>query len=145
MTFEYKTLPETPADLGENDVRVCSSQYECIAGSPASKNRLYPWKSRVVSVSTSAGTIHRLLKGHGRLSIPAGVCWLGPRTRTQLDVQGSTEIKIELVRPQWLGRFRYYNTHLDDATRFTFRIGFWGLILGAASILLSAVGFLKLP
>ena len=73
------------------------------------------------------------------------VRWLGPRTRTQLDVQGSTEIKIELVHPQWLGRFRYYNNHLDDATRFTFRIGFWGLILGVASILLSAAGFLKLP
>ena len=59
--------------------------------------------------------------------------------------KGARKIKIELVRPQWLGRFRYYNNHLDDATRFTFRIGLWGLLLGAASIFLSAAGFLKFP
>ena len=143
MTLKYQNLTVVPDDLGENDVRICSSQFSDIAGCPASDNRLYPWKSRIVAVTTQAGTVYRLLKGHGSLPIPSGICWIGPRTRTQLDVQEDATIAIVIVRPQWLGRVLFYNNHLDDTVRFTFRLGVWGLIFAVLSLALSVQALLK--
>ena len=123
--------------LGEDSVRISSTQFEDVTGAKALENRLQPWRGRVVSVSTKDGKVLRLLKGHGSLPIPAGKCWLGPRTRTQLAIEQDTEIHIEAMPIQWLARLQYYNSHLDDAVRFSFRIGFWGLIFAIASLVLA--------
>jgi hypothetical protein len=134
MKLLFRELSDAPRDLGETEVRICSSQFEEITGQPAARYRLKPWKGRVVSVSTESGTVWRLLKGHGTLSIPAGECWMGPKTRTQVDVHKGSEITIECAYPQWLGRMSYYNNHLDDTVRFTFRIGIFGLVFAIVSL-----------
>lgn len=128
---------EDTEDLGEDSVRIYGAQFKDVTGANASENRLKPWRGRVVSVSTKDGKVLRLLKGHGSLPIPAGKCWLGPRTRTQLVVEQDTEVRINAMPMQWLARIQYYNSHLDDSVRFAFRIGFWGLIFAIASIALS--------
>jgi hypothetical protein len=137
MEFKYRKLPETPADLNESEVRICSSEFEKLTGYSASTNRLKPWKGRVVALTSPEGTIYRVAKGHGNLPIPAGFCWVGPRTRSQLGIGHNSDIQITPMPNQWWARFLYYNNHLDDAVRFTFRIGFWGLIFGVVSLGLS--------
>ena len=143
MKFKYRKFQEPPVDLSETDVRICSSQYEELTGQEASANRLKPWKAPVVALSSSNGTIYRLLKGHGNLSIPSGVCWIGSKTRSQLDIHDNSEVEITPVLNQWWARCLYYNNHLDDAVRFSFRIGFWGVILAVVSLGLSLISILK--
>jgi hypothetical protein len=143
MKFKYRKFQESPVDFSESDVRICSSQFKALTGQEASANRLKPWKGRVVALSSPAGTIYRLLKGHGNLSIPSGVCWIGPRTRSQLDIHDNSEVEITPVLNQWWGRCLYYNNHLDDAVRFSFRIGFWGLILSVVSLGLFLISIFK--
>jgi hypothetical protein len=143
MKFRYRHLKDAPVDLAECDVRICSSQYEELTGEKASANRLKPWKGRVVALSSPSGTIYRLVKGHGNLPIPSGVCWIGPRTSSQLDINDDSVLEISPVTNQWWARCLYFNNHLDDAVRFSFRIGFWGLILALVSIGLSLVSILR--
>jgi len=143
MKLKYKHLKELPMDFSEGEVRICSSQYEEISGSKVEVSRLKPWKARVVSVSSKSGTVYRLMKGHGSLSIVAGICWIGPKTRSQLDIHRDSDVEISAVSNQWLARFLYYNNHLEDAVRFSFRIGFWGLILAVLSLGLSLTSILK--
>jgi hypothetical protein len=143
MKFTFRSLSTTPDDLTESEVRICSSQFEELTGSKAFVSRLKPWKGRVVALTTKTGTIYRLVRGHGSLSIPAGICWLGPRTRSQLDVHPESELEIRMVPIQWLGRIFYYNSHLDDAVRFTFRIGFWGFMIGLIALLVSLISIAK--
>jgi hypothetical protein len=131
---------EDTEDLGEDSVRIYGAQFKDVTSANASENRLKPWRGRVVSVSTKDGKVLRLLKGHGSLPIPAGKCWLGPRTRSQLLVEPNTEVRIEMKPTQWLARMQYYNSHLDDAVRFSFRIGFGGIIFAVISILLTLCG-----
>lgn len=140
-SFQYLELEDTEG-LGEDSVRICGAQFEGVTGAKALEKRLKPWRGRVVSVSTKDGKVLRLLKGHGNLPIPAGKCWLGPRTRTQLLVDPNTEVHIEAMPIQWLARIQYYNSHLDDSVRFAFRIGFWGLIFAIVSIALSIASLL---
>jgi hypothetical protein len=142
MTFRYQPLREVPADLGDSEVRICSSQFEELTGQPASAHRLRPWKGRVVALTSRAGTIYRVAKGHGNLPLPAGRCWLGPRTRSQLGITAGADLEITAVRSQSWARFLYYNNHLDDAVRFTFRIGFWGLLIAVISLGLSLASLL---
>ena len=132
MPFRYRPIQEE--EITESEVRICSSQFKTLTGQEASANRLKLWKAPVVALSSSTGTIYRLLKGHGNLSIPSGVCWIGPRTRSQLDIHDNSEVEITPVLNQWWARCLYYNNHLDDAVRFSFRIGFWGLILAVVSL-----------
>jgi hypothetical protein len=54
---------------------------------------------------------------------------MGPKTRSQLDVHDGNTVSVTSVSPQWIGRLRYYNNHLDDTVRFAFRIAIWGLLL----------------
>lgn len=68
---------------------------------------------------------------------------MGPRTRSQLDVNDNSKVEITSVSNQFLGRFRYYNSHLDDAVRFSFRIGVWGLIFAILSLALSIVSMIQ--
>lgn len=143
MKFKYRKFEEPPVDISEIEVRICSSQYEELIGQKASANRLKPWKGRVVALSSPSGTIYRLIKGHGNLSIPSGVCWIGPKTRSQLDIHDNSEVEITPVSNQWWARCLYYNSHLDDAVRFSFRIGFWGVILAVVSLGLSLISILK--
>jgi hypothetical protein len=137
MTLSYKRLPQAPEDIDEGSIRVCAPQFEEISGFPASRYRLKPWHGRIVSVSTDTGTVWRLLKGHGNLSIRQGECWTGPATRSQLDIEDGSTVNVSIAKPQWVGRFHYYNTHLSDSVRFSFRIGFWGLVFAVVSILLT--------
>jgi hypothetical protein len=109
MKFKYRPFQESPVDLGEIDGRICSSQYEELTGLKASANRLKPWKGRVVALSLPSGTIYRLIKGHGNLSIPSGVCWIAPKTRSQLDIHDNSEVEITPVSNQWWARCLYYN------------------------------------
>jgi hypothetical protein len=138
-SFQYMELEDTEG-LGEDSVRICGAQFEGVTGAKALENRLKPWRGRVVSVSTKDGKVLRLLKGHGNLPIPAGKCWLGPWTRNQLLVEPNTEVHIEAVPIQWLARIKYYNSHLDDAVRFSFRIGMGGIVFAILSILLTLRG-----
>lgn len=140
MRLTYKRLPEVPSDFSEDFIRVCSSEFESIAGCPASRYRLQPWKGRVVSVDSESGTIWRLLKGHGNLSIREGECWMGPATCSQLDVAQGSSVVVRAAKPQWLGRLNYYNNHLNDVVRFSFRIGVGGLFFAVVSIVLSLCG-----
>ena len=134
---------ETPKDqISENEIRIYSLQYEELTGHKASANRLKPWKGRVVRITTPSGSIHRLLKGNGNLPIQKDTCWMGPRTRSQLEICENLDVEISMVN-QLLGRFIYYNSHLEDAVRFSFRIGLWGLILGLLSLLLSLISIFK--
>lgn len=142
MKLKYKHLKEPPLDLSEGEVRICSSQYKEISGKQAKVNRLKPWKARVVAVSSKSGTVYRLIKGHGSLPIAGGTCWIGPRTRSQLDIHQDSDVKISAVSNQWWARFLYYNNNLDDAVRFSFRIGFWGLTLAVLSLGLSLTSIL---
>ncbi len=137
MKFKYRPLPVASEDLTESEVRICSSEFEKLTGQSASAHRLKPWKGRVVAVATEVGTIYRLVKGHGNFSISAGFCWIGPRTRSQLGIRDESDLQITAMPNQWWARFLYYNKHLDDTVRFTFRIGFWGLILAVLSLGLS--------
>jgi hypothetical protein len=138
-TFQYVEVEDT-GDLGEDCVRICGAQFEKVTGAKALENRLKPWRGRVVSVSTKDGKVLRLLRGHGSLPIPAGKCWLGPRTRSQLVVEPNTDVHIEAMPIQWLARIKYYNSHLDDAVRFSFRIGMGGIVFAILSILLTLRG-----
>jgi len=140
MRLIYKRLPEAPADFSEDFIRVYGVQYEEITGCPASRFRLKPWKGRVVTVSSDSGTLWRLLKGHGNLSIRSGDCWLGPATCSQLDIADGSSIEVFPARSQWLGRLHYYNNHLNDVVRFSFRIGAGGLVFAVLSILLTLCG-----
>ena len=143
MKFKFKRFDNPPDDTTENEVRICGLQFEDLTGQKASVNRLEPWKGRVVRVSTpQGGAIYRLLRGNGQLSIPSGICWMGPRTRSQLDVHDNSEVEINRVN-QFFGRLRYYNSHLDDTVRFSFRIGVWGLLVGILSIALSLLSIFK--
>ena len=143
MKFKFKRFDNPPDDTTENEVRICGLQFEDLTSQKASVNRLEPWKGWVVRVSTpQGGVIYRLLRGHGQLSIPAGICWMGPRTRSQLDVHENSEVEINRVN-QFFGRLRYYNSHLDDTVRFSFRIGVWGLLVGILSIALSLLSIFK--
>ena len=137
MTLTFRRLSEPPEDIDENSIRVCSIDYRDISGSPPSRYRLRPWKGRIVSVSSNSGTIWKLIKGHGTLSIRQGECWIGPATRSQLEVADGSSVTVRIVSPQWVGRFNFYNTHTDDAVRFSFRIAVWGLVLAIVSISLS--------
>lgn len=143
MKFKFRRFDNPPDDITENEVRICSSQFEELTGREASANRLKPWKGRVVRVSNPQGAaIYRLLKGHGNLSIPRGICWIGPRTRSQLDIHQNSEVELQRANP-FLGRLFYYNNHLDDAVRFSFRIVCWGLIIGILSLTLTLVSIFK--
>jgi hypothetical protein len=142
MIFKYRPLPAAPEDLTENEVRICSSQFEELTGFKASANRLKPWKGRVVALSSGSGTILRIARGHGSLSILAGFCWMGPRTRSQLGIKHDADVEITAMPNQWRARFHYYNNHLDDTVRFTFRIGFCGIILAVMSLGLSIASLL---
>jgi len=135
-TFQCLKLTNTK-NLGEHFVRICSTQFKDIAGQSASENHLKPWRGRVVRVSTKDGAVLRLLKGHGSLQIGTGRCWIGPQTRSQLCVEPGMRVMIEMMPIQWVARWRYYNCHLDDSVRFSFRIGFWGLVFAVVSILLT--------
>jgi hypothetical protein len=70
MNFRFKQLQNSPADICEGEIRICSSQFKELTGQSASANRLKPWKGRVVALTSPAGTIYRVVKGHGKLSIP---------------------------------------------------------------------------
>jgi hypothetical protein len=142
MKLKYRPLPVAPDDITESEVRICSSQFEELTGAKAGANRLKPWRGRVVAVTSSVGTVHRVARGHGNLSIPAGFCWMGPRTRSQLGIKHDADVQITAMPNQWRARFLYYNNHLDDMVRFTFRIGFWGLILAVISLGLSIASLL---
>jgi hypothetical protein len=137
MTLAYKRLPQAPEDIDEGSIRVCAPEFQEITGFPASQYRLKPWQGRVVSVTTNAGIVWRLLKGNANLPIRKGECWMGPATRSQLDIEDGSTVNVLAAKPQWLGRFHYYNTHLNDAVRFSFRIGVWGLVFAVVSILLT--------
>jgi hypothetical protein len=134
MDLTYKKFPETPEDMSENDLRACSSLFHQITGKSANENRLKPWKGRVVRITKGDSSVYRLLKGHGGYSLPDGVCWMRPKTQSQLDVHDGNTVRITTFIPQWIGRLSYYNNHLDDTVRFTFRIGFWGLILAVLGV-----------
>ena len=137
LTFHILPVECGAAELGENDVRICSSQFEQITGETATHNRLKPWKGRVVRVKSVTGdAIYRLIRGHGTMAIPKGKAWLGPQSRSQLAIVEGGEVSIQTVW-QPLGRFLYYHGHREDAVRFTFRISLWGLIFAVASISLS--------
>ena len=142
MKLTYRRLPEGPSDISEDFIRVSSSYYEEVAGCPASSYRLKPWKGRVVTVSSDSGTVWRLLKGHGNLSIRSGDCWLAPATCSQLDIADGSSIEVFPARSQWLGRLHYYSNHnpLNDAVRFSFGLGAGGLVFAVVSILLTLCG-----
>lgn len=140
MKLTHRRLPQPPSDNSEDFVRVCSSDYEAIAGCPASRYRLKPWKGRVVGVRSESRQVWRLLKGHGNLPIRGNDCWMGPATRSQLDIAEGSCVEIRTAKPQWLGRFNYYNNHLNDVVRFSFRIGIGGLVFAVVSILLTLCG-----
>lgn len=140
MRLIYKRLPEVPSDFSEDFIRVCAAQYESIAGCPASRYRLKPWKGRVVIVSSDFGAVWRLMKGHGSLPIRSGDCWMGPATCSQLDIADGSSIEVFHTRSQWLGRLHYYNNHLNDAVRFSFRIGAGGLVFAVVSVFLALCG-----
>ena len=143
MKFKFRKLDTPQDDCTENEVRICGSQLEELIGKKAQSYRLKPWKCRVVRVGSSqAGYVYRLIKGYGQLSISRGNCLMGPRTRSQLDIHENSEVEIIPVN-QLSGRLLYYNSHLDDTVRFSFRIGFWGLLLGVFSIALSLISIFK--
>jgi hypothetical protein len=122
MKFKFRRLDVPPDDTTENEVRICSSQFE----DPSASHRV----------------VRRLLKGKGQLAIPSSICWMGPRTRSQLDVHDNSEVEINRVN-QFFGRLWYCNSHLDETVRFSTRIGVWGLFVGSLSISLSLVSIFK--
>jgi len=143
ITFDLLPLEHGSGGLGENDVRICSAQFEEVAGETATHNRLKPWKGRVVIIQSATGAVlYRLLRGLGNMSIPKGKVWLGLKTRSQLSVNDGGEISIRTIW-QPAGRFLYYHNHLDDVVRFTFRIGVWGLLFAVLSIGLSIWQIIK--
>lgn len=65
---------------------------------------------------------------------------MGPATCSQLDIVEGSCIEVSATKPQWFGRLKYYNNHLNDVVRFSFRIGIGGLVFAAVSILLTLCG-----
>lgn len=126
----------------ENLARIHSSNFEKITGEFASENTLKPWKGRVVRLTSKGGSVYRILRSHGKRSITGDTIWLGPKTSTQLGLDVGETVKVSRVW-QPLGRFLYYQNHLDDTVRFAFRIGFWGLIFAVFSLILSIVPLLS--
>jgi len=95
LTFQILPLEYGAAELWENDVRICSSQFEQITSETATHNRLKPWKGRVVRVQSGEGAaIYRRLRGHGLISFPKGKAWLGSQSRSQLAVVEDDEVTI---------------------------------------------------
>lgn len=134
--LRYRELPEAPPELGDEEARVCSTDFETIAGYPAEKHRLRPWKNCVVRISTEIGSVFRLLKGHGSLSIRQGDCWIGPETRSQLGAHDGTTINVSVAEPRSIARLLYYNNHPNEAVRLNFKIGLSLVLLGTAAMLL---------
>jgi len=137
LQLRYRELPEAPPDLGDEEVRVCATDFETIAGYPAKRYRLKPWKNCVVRISTEIGSVFRLLKGHGSLSIRQGDCWIGPKTRSQLGTHDGTTISVSVAEPRSIARLLYYNNHPKEAVRLNFRIGLSLVLLLTAAMLLS--------
>jgi hypothetical protein len=135
-TFSNAGSSDSHADLSENEVRICSSQFEKITGTPATRYRLKPWEAPVVRVSSTSGAVYRLLRGHGSLSILGSGCWIGPKTRSQLDVYERGAINVTLVHPQWLGRLRYLDEHPENEVRLIFKTAKLALILGVVNFAL---------
>jgi hypothetical protein len=136
LQLRYRELPQAPQDLGDEEVRVCAADFETIDGYPAEKHRLRPWKNCVVRISTDTGSVFRLLKGHGTLSIRQGDCWIGPRTRSQLDAHDGTTISVSVAEPRSIARLLYHNNHPNEAVRLNFRFGLSLVLLATAAVLL---------
>ena len=136
LQLRYRELPEAPLDIGDAEVRVCATAIETIAGYPAEKHRLRPWKNCVVRISTDHGRVFRLLKGHGSLSIREGDCWIGHKTRSQLGAHDRTTISVSVAEPRSTAKLLYYKDHPNEAVRLNFRIGLSLVLLAAAALLL---------
>lgn len=137
LQLRYRELPESPPELGDKEVRVCATAFKTIAGYPAEKHRLRPWKNCVVRISTDTGSVFRLLKGHGSLSIREGDCWIGPKTRSQLGAHDGTTISVSVAEPRSIARLLYYNNHPNEAVRLNFRFGLSIVLLATAALLLT--------
>lgn len=136
LQLRYRELPEAPLDVGDEVVRVCATDFETIAGYPAEKHRLRPWKNCVSRISTDTGSVFRLLKGYGSLPIREGDCWIGPKTRCQLGAHDGTTISVSVAEPRSIARLFYYNNHPDEAVRLNFRFGLSLVLLVTAAMLL---------
>lgn len=136
LQLRYRELPEASPELGDEEVRVCATDFQTIAGYSAEKHRLRPWKNCVVRISTDTGSVFRLLKGHGSLSIRQGDCWIGPKTRSQLDAHDGTTISVSVAEPRSTARLLYYNNHPNEAVRLNFRFGVSLVLLATAAVLL---------
>lgn len=130
----------TGNEPGHDYLCVQNHQLSDIIGNPKKDFKHKPWKGRVVRIrkeltvgGNSNIAIYRLIRGNGSLQINKGQYWLSHRTRGQLDLGPEDKILVDAPFQPW-ARYCYYNNHLDDATRLSFRIGFWGLILALISI-----------
>lgn len=141
MEFTFRLLSTTPDDLTESEERICSSQFEELIGSKVFASRLKLWKGRIVALTTKTGTIYRLVLGRVASQSPLGYAVSG-QGQVLPDAHHESVFVLRMVPIQWLDR-SFYNSHIDDAVRFSLRIGFWGFIVGLLSILLSRISILK--
>jgi hypothetical protein len=131
MNLVLRELPSAPSDLAESDIRVCADDFRQMTGYPASRFRLQPWKTHVVTVTSRVGTVWRLLKGHGNLPARKDECWLGPGTRSQLNILDGSGLSVTVAKSQVLGRLRP-----SDAVRIAFRAAIGCLAVVTTSALL---------
>ena len=129
-------LPAAAADNPENYVFIQGANFAKLTKRKASSSRLYPWKGRVAIVQSQGGSVYRLLRGSGKLSIKSDECCLGIKTQTQLDITTGSDVSIKSIWQPW-GRLLYYWNHLDDTFRLAARIGMIGLVFGLVSLALS--------
>ncbi len=138
LTPSNALAEKSPDGMGHNYLCVQSYQLSEIVGDIVQDFRHKPWRGRVVRIRkvSSEGeniAVYRLIRGSGSLLVSKGQYWMSRKTCGQLDLGPEDKIKVDVPFQFW-GRFCYYNNHLEDATRFSFRIGFWGLFLAAISL-----------
>lgn len=121
----------------ENYIIVQNQNIKEITGRSAGENHLYPWRSRIVAIKSQAGRLHRIIKGHGDLSINGNECVVGLATMRQLDVANGDPVEVSSCN-QVVGRFLYYYNHRDDVTRMTAKLAYLAILL---AILLPVVGW----
>ncbi len=136
MNLVLRELPSAPSDLAESDIRVCADDFRQMTGHPASRFRLQPWKTHVVTVTSRMGTVWRSLRGHGSLPVRKDECWLGPGTQSQLNISDGSVVSVAVAKSQALGRLRYYTSHPNDAVRIVFRAAIGCLAVVTASAFL---------
>jgi hypothetical protein len=118
-----------------------------VLGRPARDFSHKPWKARVVRIRRHEASgmrrcIYRLVYGSSGLGVEMGQYWLSPKSRAQLGLGSEDKVAVDVPFQPW-GRFCYYNNHLDDTTRFTFRLGIWALALGVLPLLQITLDLVK--